>query len=76
LREENPGVYESYADVEEDTWTRIKITVAGDKARFYVNGAEQPTLIVNALKLGASQGQIALWVGTDTEAYFSNLTVR
>lgn len=76
LRDENPGVYESYADVKEDSWTRIKITVSGNKARLFVNGAEQPSLIVNDLKMGEAQGQIALWVGTDTEAYFSGLVVR
>lgn len=76
LRDESPGVYESYADVKEDNWTKIKITVSGDRARLYVGGAEQPVLIVNGLKLGDSRGQIALWVGTDSEGYFSNLVVR
>jgi hypothetical protein len=50
--------------------------VAGKKARLYVNGAEQPDLIVNDLKLGETRGQIALWVGTDTQGYFSNLRVK
>ena len=76
LRKENPGVYESYADVEENTWTKIKITVSGNKAQLYVNGADQPCLIVNDLKLGETQGQVALWAGTDTEGYFSNLIVK
>jgi 3-keto-disaccharide hydrolase len=75
LREENPGVYESYVDLDAGAWTRIKIVVAGTKARLYVNGADQPCLIVNDLKLGESHGQIALWTGSDTEAYFSNLKV-
>lgn len=76
LRKENPGVYESYADLEPGAWTKIKIVVAGAKARLYVGGAEQPCLIVNDLKLGESRGSIALWIGDDSEAYFSNLTVR
>jgi hypothetical protein len=76
LRKENPGVYESYADIESGTWTKIKIEVAGEKARLYVNGAKQPCLIVNDLKLGVSSGQIALWTTTETDAYFSNLTVK
>jgi len=41
-----------------------------------VNGGEQPCLIVNDLKLGETRGQIALWVGTDTEGYFSELTAN
>ena len=76
LRDENPGVYESYVDLDPHGWTKIKIVVAGSKARLYVNGAEQPCLIVNDLKLGETRGQVALWVGTDTEGYFSNLTVK
>jgi hypothetical protein len=76
LRKENPGQYESYADMETGAWNKVKIVVAGTKAKLYVNGAEQPTLIVNDLKLGESHGQIALWIAVDTDAYFSNLTVK
>jgi hypothetical protein len=76
LRDENPGVYESYVDIAPDAWTKIKIVVRGMKAMLYVNGADRPCLIVNDLKLGEMRGQIALWVGTDTEGYFSNVTVK
>jgi hypothetical protein len=76
LRKENPGVYESYVDLEPGAWTRIKIVVAGPKARLYVNGASQPCLIVNDLKLGETHGQVALWTGSNTEGYFSNLMIR
>jgi hypothetical protein len=76
LRKENPGIYESYIDLEAGAWTRIKIVVAGTKASLFVNGADQPCLIVNDLKLGETHGQVALWTGSNTEAYFSSLTVR
>jgi hypothetical protein len=76
LRDENPGVYESYADVDAGAWTRIKIVVTGNRAQLYVNAADQPCLIVNDLKLGETHGQVALWTGSDTEAYFSNLTIQ
>jgi hypothetical protein len=76
LRLENPGVYESYADIQSGAWTKMKIEVSGTKARLYVNGADQPCLIVNDLKLGESHGQIALWAYGGTDGYFSNLTVR
>jgi hypothetical protein len=76
LRQENPGVYESYVDIEEKAWTKIKIVVTGTKAKLYVNGADQPCLIVNDLKLGESHGPVALWTGSDTEAYFSNLQIK
>jgi hypothetical protein len=76
LRAENPGVYESYADLEPDIWTRMKIVVTGQKAQLYINGASQPCLIVNDLKLGEAHGPIALWAEGETDAYFSNLIVR
>lgn len=76
LRQENPGVYESYVDLELAVWTRLKIVVSGVKARLFVNGADQPCLIVNDLKMGEASGQIALWIGFETDGYFSNLTVR
>lgn len=76
LREEMPGVYESYADMQPDEWVRFRIEVAGVRARLYLDGAEQPCLIVNDLKLGASEGQIALWIGVGTVAHFADITFR
>ncbi|MGH9713357.1 MAG: hypothetical protein ACRD5M_08670 [Candidatus Acidiferrales bacterium] len=76
LRKEHPGEYESYADLEAGAWTKIKIVVAGTKAKLYLNDAEQPCLIVNDLKLGDSRGRIALWTTVETDGYFSNLTVK
>jgi len=76
LRKEQPGVYESYVDLEAGAWTRVKIVVAGTKARLYVHGAEQPALVVNDLKLGAVRGGVALWIGDETEGHFASLAVR
>jgi len=76
LRKESPGMYESYVDLEPGMWTQMKIVVSGTKAQLFVNGSEQPVLVVNDLKLGKSQGQIALWAHSTTEAYFSGLKVR
>lgn len=76
LRKENPGVYESYTDLVTGEWTKLRIEVSGTKARLYVNGAPQPALLVNDLKLGASRGKVALWIGEGTEGYFSKVTVQ
>jgi hypothetical protein len=76
LRDENPGMYESYTDLVEGEWTHVKIEVNGDKARLYVNGASQPCLIVQDLKYGKSTGALALWVGPGTDGYFSNLKIQ
>jgi len=75
LRQEQPGVHESYTDMEAGAWTKMKIEVEGTKAKLYVNGAEHPCLVVNDLKLGDSRGQIGLWAFVATDAYFSNLTI-
>lgn len=76
LRKEAPGVYESYVDLTLNAWIKLKIVVQEDKAKLYVNGAEQPVLIVNDLKHGANAaGAIGLWVDVGTEGYFSNLRV-
>jgi len=75
LRKENPGLYESYVDIEPEAWTHLRLVVTGTKARLYVNHAAEPCLIVNDLKLGEIHGRVALWDGSDTEAYFSNLRI-
>ncbi len=76
LREESPEQYESYVDLEPGVWTKMKIVVSGTKANLYINGAPQPCLVVNDLRLGGTHGQIALWAHWSTDGYFSNLTVR
>ena len=53
----------------------MKVQVEGRRARLYVHGAEQPSLIVNNLKLEPRAGGVALWVGPGTEGYFSNLKI-
>jgi hypothetical protein len=75
LRQESPEKYESYVDLQPGVWTKYKIEVEGRKARLYVNGADQPCLIVNDLKLDPREGGVALWVGPGTEGYFSNLKI-
>jgi hypothetical protein len=75
LRKETPSKYESYADMIAGEWTKAKIEVKGEKAMLYINGASQPSLVVNDLKHGASRGSIALWVGPGTVAHFANLKV-
>lgn len=75
LRKETPGKYETYSDLIEGEWTKLKIEISGDKAKLYVGNVSQATLMVNDLKLGEKEGAIGLWVGPGTEAYFSGLKV-
>jgi len=74
-RKEAPEKYESYVDIEPDVWIRMAIAIDGTRARLYVNGASQPCLIVNDLKLGDSSGGVALWIGPGTEGYFRGLKI-
>jgi len=50
LRREWPWVYESHADLQLETWTKVKIEVSGRSARLYVNGSTKPSLVVDGLK--------------------------
>jgi len=75
MRKENPGVYESYVDLQPGVWTKMKIEVSGKQAKLYVHDAEQPCLIVNDLKKENLKGNIALWLHSSTVAHFRNLIV-
>lgn len=76
MRQETPSRYEAYVDLVPDAWTPIRIEVRGSKARLFVNGQTQPTLVVNDVKSGEqARGAIALWIDTGTEAHFRNLRV-
>jgi hypothetical protein len=74
-RQEAPEKYESYVDLEPGVWTKYRIEVEDRKARLYVHGSEQPSLIVNDLRLDPREGGVALWVGPGTDGYFSNLKI-
>jgi hypothetical protein len=76
LRRETPSRYESYVDIQPDTWTKIRIEVRGAQARLFVHDQPQPVLIVNDVKSGPSaKGAIALWIGPGTVAHFRNVVV-
>ncbi|WP_342250347.1 hypothetical protein [Sphingomonas sp. OTU376] len=77
LRAEAPAKYETYVDLEPGRWTHVRIVVHGARAQLYVDGAQQPTLIVSDLKHGAeAKGAVALWVGPGTIAHFSGVRIR
>jgi hypothetical protein len=75
LRRQWPWVYEAWADLKTETWTKIKIEVKGRSAKLFVNGSEQPSLVVDGLKGEDLRGGIALWGYPDEEAYFSNFRI-
>ena len=75
LRRQWPFIYESYADLQTDEWTKLKIAVHGRVAKLYVNGSEKASLIVDGLKGEDLEGAVALWGYTGQETYFSNLSI-
>jgi hypothetical protein len=76
LRKESPEKYESYADMEMNTWITMRIEVQGQQAKLFLNKNKQPSLVVNDLKHGADlSGGIGLWVEVGTEGYFTDLKI-
>jgi hypothetical protein len=75
LRADSPGQYESYVDLVPGAWTTMKIRVQDRNAFLYVNGSDQPTLVVHDLKQPQQPGSIALWIGPGTIAHFTDLKI-
>lgn len=75
LRRAWPSVYETHEELQTETWMKVKIEVKGRSARLYINGSEQPSLIVDGLKGEDLRGGVALWGYRGEEAYFSNLRI-
>ncbi len=75
LRRGWPWVYEAYADLKPETWTKVRIEVKGRVARLFFNGSDKPSLVVDGLKGPDLHGGIALWGYQGEEAYFSNVRV-
>lgn len=76
-RKETPEKYEAYADMMPAQWIRVKIEVKDETAKFYINGAEQPTLIVNDLKQGKDlRGSVGLWIGPGTLGHFTDVSIN
>lgn len=77
LRKEAPERYESYADMGLNQWIQLTIEVKGKQAKLFIDGAKQPSLLVNDLKHGANgSGAIGLWVEAGTEGYFTDLIIK
>src|SRR5258708_20025706 len=75
LRRQWPYVYESYADLQFETWTHVVIEVKGRTAKLFLNGSQGPSLIVNGLKGEDLHGSVALWGYQGEESYFSNVRI-
>jgi hypothetical protein len=76
LREATPGKYESAVVPPPDPggWLHARVVVAFPKVSVFVNGAAEPSLVVDALG-GRRAGWIGLWVGNSSSGEFANLRV-
>lgn len=76
LRVESPEMYESYTDMTLNEWITLRIVVKGETARLYINNNDQPSLIINDLKLGSNaQGAIGVFVDVGTEGFFKDMKI-
>ena len=75
LRRSWPAVYEAHAELQLETWTHVKIEVAGRAAKLYLNGSAKPSLVVDGLKGEDLHGAVALWGYAGEESYFSKLRI-
>ncbi|GAB3175579.1 family 16 glycoside hydrolase [Telluribacter humicola] len=76
LRSEFPDKYEQPLANAPDPngWFHVKVVVASPKVSVFVNGAEQPSLVVDKLSTRQT-GSVGLWVGNNSEGDFANLTI-
>jgi hypothetical protein len=69
-----PG-FTGAVDIPTATWFHLRVEVAGAQAKLYVKDMTTPALVMDDLKSGAKEGQLALYVLAGP-TYFSNVEVR
>jgi hypothetical protein len=69
-----PG-FTGAVDIPKDVWFHLRLEVAGAQAKLYVKDMDKPALVMDDLKSGVQNGQLALFTLTG-ETYFSNFEVR
>ena len=77
FREFGIGDYEAPVDIALDEWITLKAVIENEQAKFYMNGEEQPVLVVKDMKHGRGQyGSLGIFVDIGTEAFISELSVE
>jgi hypothetical protein len=61
------------AHVPQNQWIHVKLVVSGRTCKLFLNGSNDPALVVTSLRRGDSEGGIALWA-LGGGGYFSNLS--
>ena len=76
LRARAPGVYEHAIDPAPDpnTWVHMRVVVQGDRVSTFINGAEEPSLVVNKMtKLHT--GRLGFYVADPSGGDFANISI-
>jgi hypothetical protein len=72
-REHYPGRYEKGADIAVGRWHRLRLEVAGQRLRAFVDGRE--ALAVDDLRFARRRGPVGLFVGDGSRGFFRDLAV-
>ena len=74
LREAHPGRYEKGVNPVPDPngWFHARVVVASPQVSVFVDGAMQPSLVVEQLS-SRKKGRVGLWVGNGSAGDFANL---
>lgn len=77
LRSEQPEQYENSVNnvADPNAFFHAKIIVARPAVRVYVNGSEEPCLVVNELS-ERTGGWVGLWTGNNSDGTFANLKIN
>jgi len=75
LRDEAPGLYETWADIGMDEWITMRIHVEGRQTVMHLNDARYPSFIVGELKGGSAAGSVGFFVDIGTVGYFKDFKV-
>ena len=72
--------YNTSLNIPRDEWIHIRLEIAGSRMEVYVNSMDEPLIVIDRLRLGRTQGAVALKaiLGANTDAYpsaFSNFSI-
>ena len=68
--------YEAQVDIDLDEWIDFKAVIEDEKATFYINDMQNPTLVVEQMKHGTdARGSVGLFVDIGTEAFYKDLKI-
>jgi hypothetical protein len=76
LRAEHPGQYEKPVQPVPDPngWFHVRVSVSYPKVSVYVNGAQEPSLVVEQLS-GRKKGWLGFYVSSDSGGDFAGLKI-